>query len=107
MPTLLDGITEVHDGPEPKVVTADVQAVLRAVVRPGADDGVAVSAIAERAGVSTRTIYRVLDDKDPKPTIGLGLADRICLACDTHIAFACRLVWPNGTITDYVSHTAG
>ena len=101
-PTLLDGIEERHDGPEPRVLTADVQAILRRVVRPGDDDaGESVALIAEKAGVSTRTVYRCLTPDPDKPTIGLDLADRLCLAADSHLTY-CRLVWPDGTITAYV-----
>jgi hypothetical protein len=103
VPTLLDGITEGHDGPEPRVVTSDVQRVLRRVIRPGEDDGgEAVSLIAERAKVSTRTVYRVLNPDEAKETISLDLADKLCLAAGVHPAFAVRLRWPDGTITNYV-----
>lgn len=105
MATLLDGIEEKHDGPEPKVVTADVQAILTRVVRPNTDDaGESVTLIAEKAGVSTRTVYRVLNPAKPKdgevPGISLSLADRLCLAAEGHLAH-CRLVWPDGSITPY------
>lgn len=100
MPTLLDGIQEKHDGPEPRVLTADVQRILQEVVRPEDDDlGKSVSLIALRAGVSTRTVYRVLNPKDSE-SIGLDLADRLCLAADSHL-IQCRLVWPDGRVTDY------
>lgn len=104
MPTLLDNITETHSGPEPRVLTEDVQAVLRRVVRPGDDEGggEAVAAIAERAKVSTRTVYRVLNPDESKPSISLDLADRLCIAAGVHIAFTCRLVWPDGRVTSYV-----
>jgi hypothetical protein len=102
VPTVLDNILETHEGPEPRVVTADVQAVLRRVVRPGQDDaGVAVASIADAARVSTRTVYRVLNPDESKETISLALADALCLAAGVHIAFSCRLVWPDGTITPY------
>lgn len=105
MPTLLDDILERHEGPEPRAVTADVQVVLRRVIRPGDDDaGVAVAQIAEKASVSTRTVYRVLNPAEAKPTLSLDLADRLCLAAGVHIAFACRLQWPDGTITPYVGY---
>ena len=106
MPTLLDNELEKHSGPEPRVKTSDVQAVLRRVIRPGDDDkmGVAVAALAEKAKVSTRTVYRVLNPKEAKPTLSLDLADRLCLACGVHIAFACNLVWPDGTETSYVGY---
>lgn len=105
MPTLLDNITEPHEGPEPRILTEDVQAVLRQVIRPGDDNsGEAVASIAEKATVSTRTVYRVLNPEEAKPTLSLDLADRLCLACGVHIAFACKLVWPDGSITPYVGY---
>lgn len=92
MPTVLDNIIERHEGPEPRVLTADVQNVLRAVIRPNDEDaGVAVTAIAEAAGVSTRTVYRVLNPDEAKPDISLDLADRLCIAAGSHVS-ACRLV---------------
>lgn len=102
----LDWIQETHEGPEPRVLTHDVQAILKQIIRPGDDDsGESVSLIAERARVSTRTVYRVLnpaarDDGQP-PTISLDLADRLCLAADDHLK-NCRLLWPDGRITLYV-----
>lgn len=102
MATLLDNITETHDGPEPRVLTADVQAILREKIRPGNEDaGESVALIAERAGVSTRTVYRVLNPDESKPTISLGLADALCLAADSHLSH-CRLVEADGRIRDYV-----
>lgn len=99
MPTLLDYILESHDGPEPRVLTSDVQAVLRRVIRPGDDDaGEAVASIAEKAKVSTRTVYRVLNPDEAKPTLSLDLADRLCLAAGSHIS-ACHLVWPDESLT--------
>lgn len=92
MATLLDNVLETHNGPEPRVVTADVQAVLRRVVKPGEEDGAAVALIAERAKVSTRTVYRVLNPNEYKETISLDLADRLCVACGVHIR-ACRVVF--------------
>ena len=101
MPTPLDNITETHDGPEPRVLTADVQAILRLKIRPGDEDaGESVALIAERAGVSTRTVYRVLNPDESKPTISLGLADALCLAADSHLAH-CRLVEADGSVRDY------
>ena len=106
MATLLDGIEERHDGPEPKVVTLDVQAILRRYVKPDNEDaGESVTLVAEKAGVSTRTVYRVLNPKpDPKTgevqPIALSLADRLCLAANGHVS-ACRLQYPDGTVTPY------
>lgn len=102
MPTPLDDIIETHDGPEPRVLTSDVQEVLRRVIRPGEDDGAAVTTIASAAGVSTRTVYRVLNPDDSKSTVSLDLADSLCVAAGVHIAFTCRLKWPDGEITPYV-----
>lgn len=105
MAILLDNITETHDGPEPRVLTEDVQVVLRNVIRPGDDDnGEAVASIAEKARVSTRTVYRVLNPEEAKPTLSLDLADRLCLAAGVHIAFSCSLVWPDGTVTPYTGY---
>lgn len=105
MATLLDNITETHEGSEPRVLTADVQAVLRNVIRPGDDDaGEAVTSVAEKARVSTRTVYRVLNPAEAKPTISLDLADRLCLAAGAHLAFTCQLVWPDGTVTPYTGY---
>lgn len=100
MATLLDNRMENHDGPEPRVLTQDVQAVLRDFVRPGQDDGAAVALVATRAGVSPRTVYRVLNPDESKPTISLDLADRLCVACGAHVS-TCRLVWANQTVSDY------
>lgn len=107
MATLLDNIKETHDGPEPRVIVTDVQGVLHRMVRPGEDDGAAVALVAERAGVSTRTVYRVLNPDKDKETISLDLADRLCIACGVHIAFSCRLKWPDGRVTPYVQNDAG
>lgn len=106
MPTLLDGILERHDGAEPRALTVDVQYILRARVLPGDDaNGDSVTLIADRAEVSARTVYRVL--QGDKPTLSLDLADKLCLAAESHLALAqVRLAWNNwpeegGYITDY------
>ncbi len=66
--------------PEPRAHTADVRDVLRRVVRPDApDDGDAVSTLAEQAGTSTRTIYRILGG-EYGVTMKLDLADRLLIA---------------------------
>jgi len=106
VPTLLDDVLETHDGPEPRVLTEDVQAVLRAKVRPSDEEGngAAVALIAERANVSTRTVYRVLNPDEAKVTISLDLADRLCIAAGSHVATT-RLVWPDGSVTPYLTAT--
>lgn len=102
MPTLLDGVLERHEGPEPRVLTVDVQAVLSRRVHPGEDGvGESVTLIAERAGVSPRTVYRAL--QADKQAMSLDLADKLILAAGSHPALAgARLLWPDGTITPYV-----
>lgn len=101
MPTLLDNVLEKHDGPEPRVLTADVQAILARVIRPDSDEtGDSVMLIAEKARVSTRTVYRCLNPDEAKLTINMDLADRLCIAADSHLS-NCRLVWPGGIITEY------
>lgn len=70
---------------EPRVVTADVRGLLQRTIRPDEVDlGEAVQTIAERAETSTRTIYRVLRG-DYADTMGLDLADRLCIAADAHL----------------------
>jgi AraC-like DNA-binding protein len=99
--SVLDWIEERHEGPEPKVLTADVQKILREIVRPDSPDaGASVALIAQRADVSTRTVYRVLNPSPDSVSISMDLADRLCLAADSHLAH-CRLVWPDGRIEAY------
>lgn len=86
---------------EPRVVTADVQRVLRRVVQPDQDDsGESVVRLADRANTSARTVYRVL--AHTTDTINMDLADRLCIAADTHLS-ECRLAWADGSITSYFS----
>jgi DNA invertase Pin-like site-specific DNA recombinase len=100
MATILDGVEERHEGPEPRVLTEDVQRILKNKIKPGEDDGgESVSIIAENSDISTRTVYRVL--QGDRKSLGLDLADRLCLAAGAHLAH-CRLVWPDETITPYL-----
>jgi hypothetical protein len=102
MASPLDFVTETHEGPEPRVLVYDVQAILQEVIRPGEEDsGRSVALIAYRAGVSTRTVYRVLNPEEGKDSISLDLADNLTLAAGSHLAH-CRLKWPDGSITPYV-----
>lgn len=79
-------------GPEPRVVTEDVSAVLKRIITPHLEDaGQSVALIAERAETSTRTVYRVLSATTK--TLRLDLADRLCLAAGAHIS-ECRLEFP-------------
>lgn len=95
MPTLLDWVLERHEGPEPRVLTADVRAVLQARVQPGDDaNGESVTTIADHADVSARTVYRVL--QGDKLTLSLDLADKLCLAAGSNLKLAeARLAWNN------------
>ncbi len=108
MPTPLDWILERHEGPEPRVLTVDIQAILRARVLPGDDSsGESVTQIAEAAGVSARTVYRVLNPEEGKETVSLDLADKLALAAGTNLKIAgARLAWngwpdEDGFITAY------
>lgn len=86
---------------EPRVVTEDVQRVLRRVVQPDQEDsGESVVMLAQRADTSARTIYRIL--AKTSESVSLDLADRCCLAADSHLS-ECRLVWSDGRITPYLS----
>ena len=86
---------------EPRVITSDVQRVLRRVVQPEQDDaGESVVLLADRAHTSARTIYRIL--AHTTETINLDLADRCCVAANAHLS-ECRLAWSDGRITSYFS----
>lgn len=85
---------------EPRVLTEDVQKVLRRIVRPDDENsGESVVLIAALADTSARTVYRVLSRNTD--TISLDLADRLCIAANTHL-MECRLVHPDGRITAYL-----
>jgi hypothetical protein len=84
---------------EPRVLTEDVRVILRRVIRPDDEaSGEAVATIAEKAGTSTRTVYRVL--AGTTKTLSLNLADELCLAAGVHPE-GCQLQWPDGTISKY------
>lgn len=86
-------------GREPTVLTEDVQLILQTVIKPDSPDaGEAVSLIAEKAETSNRTVYRVLGGESD--TLSLDLADRLCLAADSHLT-ECRLVTPAGETVSY------
>lgn len=82
------------------MLTEDVQAILRRVIRPELeDDGESVTLIAEKAQTSTRTVYRVLSRTTY--SISLDLADRLVLAAECQL-FETRLVMPDGTVQGYL-----
>lgn len=86
---------------EPRIPTVDVQAILQRIVQPGQEsEGDSVATIAMKADTSTRTVYRVL--AGTTKTLSLDLADRLCIAADAHLS-ECRLAWPDGRVTPYVS----
>jgi hypothetical protein len=74
--------------PEPRVYTRDVKSLLAPHVRKGDEEGESVALIAEIAGTSTRTVYRVLALETE--TIGLDLADRLLVAVGENLVF-CRV----------------
>lgn len=78
---------------EPRVLARDVKAALRAAIRPDDDEGESVVLISEKAGISTRTIYRILGDE--YEDLSLDMADRLLIACDGDLRF-CELVPPAG-----------
>jgi hypothetical protein len=92
---------------EPVVVAADIQRVLRQVVRPDDPDaGDAVQRIAERADTSPRSVYRVLNPAPPRnggpATLSLDLADRLAIAVGRQLSeIGCRVVI-DGELIDYV-----
>jgi hypothetical protein len=96
-------MAEGHDNgrvTEPRVVSEDVRRVLLRALHPGEPDfGDSVQLIANRAGRSTRTVYRVLDNSNGA-TISLDLADRLCLAAGGHLS-ECHLVMPDGRVVPY------
>jgi hypothetical protein len=65
-----------------------VKAALRHKTKAG-EDADSVALVAERAGRSPRTIYRVMDYADDK-LMQLDLADRLLLACDTQLSIECE-----------------
>lgn len=85
---------------EPRVVTEDVQRILKRIVKPDQEDeGDSVATIAEKADTSTRTVYRIL--AGTTKTLSLDLADRVCLAAGYHLS-ECRLQYPDGTVRGYL-----
>lgn len=85
---------------EPRVLTEDVQTILRRVVRPDyEDEGESVALVAMKALTSTRTIYRILSRTTE--SISLDLADRCCIAADSQL-MECRLLMADGSIQNYL-----
>lgn len=85
---------------EPKALTEDVSAILRAAVRPGEDEGDAVSTLARASGASTRTIYRILGG-DYRATMKLDLADRLLISVGAML-HEVRVQQADGSVVDYL-----
>jgi hypothetical protein len=88
---------------EPRILTEDVRTVLRRVVHPDDPDyGESVQQLADRAGTSTRTVYRVLSGQAGRrrtgpAAISLGLGDSLLVAAGATLAEV-RLLYADGTI---------
>lgn len=81
---------------EPRVLTASVKTVLeRGLKQSDADQGDPVALVSERAGVSSRTVYRVL--RCATREITLDLADRLVVAAGGHLS-ECTVILPDGTV---------
>ena len=77
--------------PEPHVLTSDVRhEVLEALKH------VSVPLLAERAGTSERTVYRVRDN-EYDVLMDLGLADGLLVASGAELSH-CTIIWPDGTV---------
>lgn len=86
---------------EPRVVTDDIKRILRRVVRPDdPDQGEQVAQLSDKAGTSTRTIYRILSGNYGSD-MALDLGDRLALAAGDHLVH-CRLRMPNGRVVNYL-----
>lgn len=87
---------------EPAILAEDVQRVLKQAIRPGdPDEGEAVSRIAARAGVSTRTVYRILKPDEDGGTMTLDLADRLVIAAGRQLSeIDCHAV-VDGRLVEY------
>lgn len=97
--SVLDRPTERHTGPEPRVLTSDVKAVIELAIDPANESSNrTVEFVAEQSNVSTRTVYRVLQEHTD--SISMRLADILCLSSGSRVQ-RCRLVWPNGEVTSY------
>jgi hypothetical protein len=87
------------EAPELRVITEDVKAIIEKALQTEHEEyGLSVSVLAEKAGTSTRTVYRVLAVE--RKTVSLSLADNLCVAADAHVG-ECRMVNENGDIVSY------
>lgn len=103
--SLLDRTKEKHSGPEPRVVADDVREILvEALSTTDPERAVSADVVAEAAGISTRTVYRVIQNHSE--SLSLKMADALVLACGRHLR-ECRLRWPDGEITSYQEYING
>lgn len=81
---------------EPRILAEDVQTVLvRALGRNEDERKESLPALAERAETTSRTVQRIINGQSQ--TVGLALADRLCIASGTHLS-ECRVVHADGRI---------
>lgn len=88
------------------MLTEDIRRVIATVIDPdNPDNGEAVLDFAERASLSTRTIYRVLagtaGDGTSPPSMFMNTADRLVTAAGRHLS-ECRALLPSGEVVAYV-----
>lgn len=83
---------------EPQVCAQDLRRVLNRAGYTKDDEGESVAILADRSGLSTRTVYRALDPKREKAW-ALTTADELLVAAGRHISEV-RLLWPDGTVED-------
>jgi hypothetical protein len=81
---------------EPQICAQDLRRVLNRAGYTKDDEGESVAILAERSGLSTRTVYRALDPKRDKPW-ALTTGDELLVAAGRHISEV-RLIWPDGSI---------
>lgn len=90
---------------EPRILTEDIREVICTVIDPGNPDaGEAVINFADRAGTSTRTIYRVLSgtagETTQPPSMLMEIADRLVIAAGRHLS-ECRALTASGDVVSY------
>jgi hypothetical protein len=91
---------------EPRILAEDVQGILVTLIDPeNPDSGEAVQRFALRAGVSTRTIYRVLSGQAGTTTtpasLALRVADQLVTAAGLHLSDT-RALTPDGQVVPYL-----
>jgi hypothetical protein len=90
---------------EPRILAEDVRRIICTVIDPeNPDNGEAVANFAERAGTSTRSIYRILSRKagtaTKPPSLRLDTADRMVTAAGRHLS-ECAVLTDEGHVLPY------